>query len=67
MKVFQRYAYFIEWHENISVQLWLASSKVQIYKSTVYERCSIRSRPKVDADVLYSCNLVRVHQLMNIL
>ena len=50
----------IEWHKNISVQLWHASSNKQIHKSTVYERCSISSRPKVEADVLYSCNLARV-------
>ena len=49
----------IEWHKNISVQLWHASSNMQIQKSTVYEGCSISSLPKVEADVLYSCNLAR--------
>ena len=29
-------------------------------KATVYEGCLISSRPKVEADVLYSCKLVRV-------
>ena len=50
----------IEWHKNLSVQLWHASSNMQIHKSTVYEECSISSRPTVEAYVLYSCNLVRV-------
>ena len=50
----------IEWHENIFVQLWHVSSNIQIQKSTVYERCSISSRPKVEADVLYACNLALV-------
>ena len=30
---------------------------MQIHKSTVYEGGSISSQPKVEADVLYSCNL----------
>ena len=47
----------IEWHKNISVQLWCASSNMQIHKSTVYEGCSISLQPKVEADVPYSCNL----------
>ena len=51
----------IEWHKNISVQQWRASSSMQIHKSTVYEGCLIRSRPKVEADVIYSCKLARVH------
>ena len=33
----------IEWHKNISVQLWHVSSNMQIQKSTVYEECSINS------------------------
>ena len=47
-------------HKDISVQLWHASSNKQIQTSTVYEGCSICSRPKVEADVLRSCNLARV-------
>ena len=35
-----------------SVQLWRASSNMQIHKSTVYEGCLISSRPEVEADVL---------------
>ena len=50
----------IEWHKNISVQLWHASSNMQIHKSTVYEGCSISLQPKVEADVLCNCNLARV-------
>ena len=45
----------IEWHKNISVQQWHASSSMQIHKSTVYEECLVSSRPNVEADVLYSC------------
>ena len=33
---------------------------MQIHKSTVYEGCLISSRPKVEADVLYSCKLARL-------
>ena len=33
---------------------------MQIHKSTVYEGCSISLQPKVEAGVLYNCNLVRV-------
>ena len=50
----------IKWHKNISVQLWHASSNMQIHKSAVYEGCSISLQPKVEADVLYNCNLARV-------
>ena len=50
----------IEWHKNVSVQLWHASSNMQIQKSTKYEGCSVSSRPKVEADVLYRYNLARV-------
>ena len=50
----------IEWHKNISVQQWHASSSMQILKSTVYEGCLISLWPKVEADVLYSCKLARV-------
>ena len=50
----------IEWREYISVQLWHASLNLQILKSTVYEGCSISSRPKVEADVSHSCNFARV-------
>ena len=50
----------IEWHKNISVQQWHASSSMQIHKSTVYEGCLKGSLPKVVADVLYSCKLARV-------
>ena len=30
----------IEWHKNISVQLWHVLSNMQIQKSTVYKECS---------------------------
>ena len=50
----------IEWHKNISVQLWHASSNMQIHKSTVYEECLISLQPKVEADFLCSCYLARV-------
>ena len=50
----------IEWHKNTSVQLWHASSNMQIHKSTVYEGSSVSLQPKVEADVLYNCNLARV-------
>ena len=50
----------VEWHKNISVQLWHASSNKQIQKSMVYEVCLISLRPKVEAAVLFSCNLARV-------
>ena len=50
----------IEWHKNISVQQWHASSSMQIHKSTVYEGCLISSQPKVEANDLYSCKLARV-------
>ena len=50
----------VEWHKNISVQLWHALSNMQIHKSTVYEGWSISSHPKVEANVLYSCNLACV-------
>ena len=33
---------------------------MQIHKPTVYEGCLINSRPKVEADVLYSCKLARL-------
>ena len=33
---------------------------MQIHKSTMYEGCLISSRPKVQADVLYSCKLTRL-------
>ena len=33
---------------------------MQIHKSTVYEGCLISSRPKEEADILYSCKLARV-------
>ena len=33
---------------------------MQIHKSTVYEGCLLSSRPKVEADVRYSCKLVRL-------
>ena len=42
------------------VQLWHASSNMQIQKSTVYEGCSVSSLPKVEADVLYNFNFARV-------
>ena len=45
---------------GIKTFLWHASSNMQIEKSTVYKGCSINSRPKVEADILYSFNLVRV-------
>ena len=50
----------IVWHKNNSVQLWHALSNMQIHKSTVYKGCSIILWPKVEAKVLYSCNLARV-------
>ena len=40
--------------KNISVQLWHATSNILIQKSTVCEGCSISSRPKVEADVLFN-------------
>ena len=58
IKAFHRYAYFNRMAYIISVQLWHASSNMQIHKSTVYEGYSISSRPTVE--VLYSCNLARV-------
>ena len=50
----------IEWRKKISVQLWHASSNMQIHKFTVCKGCSISLQPKVEADVLYNCNLARV-------
>ena len=50
----------IELHNNNSIQLWHASSNMQIHKSTVYEGFSISLQPKVEADALYNCNLVPV-------
>ena len=50
----------IEWHKNISVQLWYAPSNTQIQKSTVYEGCSISSRPKVEADVFNGWQLAKM-------
>ena len=49
-----------EWHKNISIQQWHESSSMQIYKSTVYEECSISLQSKVEADVQYSCKLACV-------
>ena len=48
--------------KNISVQTVACIVKHQINKSnsTVYEGCLISSRPKVEADVLYSCKLARL-------
>ena len=51
----------IEWHKKTFLsKLRHASSNMQIQKSTVDEGCLISSRPKVEADVLYSCKLARL-------
>ena len=46
--------------ETFLSKLWHASLNMQIHKSTVYEGCLISSRPKVEADVPYSCKLARL-------
>ena len=33
---------------------------MKIHKSTVYEGCLVNLRPKLEADVLYSCKLARL-------
>ena len=50
----------IEWYKNISVQTVAYIVKHADQQSTVYERCLISSRPKLEAGVLYSCKLARL-------
>ena len=50
----------VEWYKNIYVQLWHVSLSILTQKSTVYEECSISSRPKVKADVLYNLALEQI-------
>ena len=47
----------IEWHKNISVKIVACIVKHADPQITVYEGCLISSRPKVEADVLYSWKL----------
>ena len=60
----------VEWHKNISLQLWHASSNMQIQKSTVYEGCSVSPRPKVlrsrNPHTIVIWHVCRSTQLMNI-